>query len=105
MSIRKRTLPSGGVRWQVDYRDRNGTRRHRQFATKAAAVAAETTIRAELAGGVHVADAASITVAEAGALWLERGTNEGLEPRPLGNVASTSTFTSCRSLGRLGCHA
>src|SRR5262245_36817214 len=83
MSIRKRTLRNGQVRWQLDYRDRDGTRRHRQFATKAAAIAAETTIRAELAGGVHVADAASITVAEAGALWLERGSSEGLEASTL----------------------
>jgi integrase len=82
-SIRKRTLPSGRVRWQLDYRDRTGTRRHRQFATKAAAIAAETTIRTELSDGVHVADAASITVAQAGALWLERGSGEGLEASSL----------------------
>ena len=33
-SIRKRALPSGKTAWQVDYRDNQGKRRHRQFLTK-----------------------------------------------------------------------
>jgi integrase len=32
--IRRRRLPSGHRAWQVDYRDSEGHRRHRQFATK-----------------------------------------------------------------------
>ena len=78
-SIRKRILPSGEIRWQVDYRDNHGMRRHKQFATKANAVTFETKVRAEIAAGVHVADSASVTVKEAGTYWLERGDLEGLE--------------------------
>ncbi|MGA7326908.1 MAG: tyrosine-type recombinase/integrase [Rhodomicrobium sp.] len=78
-SVRKRILPSGEVRWQLDYKDQGGKRRHKQFPTKAAAVAFETTVRAEIAAGTHVADSASITIAEAGELWLQRCRTEGLE--------------------------
>jgi integrase len=78
-SVRKRILRSGEIRWQVDYRDREGKRRHKQFGTKANAVAFETKVRTELAAGTHVADSASVTVQVAGDLWLERGQREGLE--------------------------
>jgi integrase len=78
-SVRKRKLPSGEVRWQVDYRDQVGKRRHKQFATKAEATGYETKIRAEIVAGTHVADAASITVAAAGDLWLQRAETEDLE--------------------------
>jgi integrase len=78
-SVRKRVLPSGETRWQVDYRDREGKRRHKQFTTKANAVTFETQVRGQLAAGTHVADSASVTVQAAGELWLERGEREGLE--------------------------
>jgi integrase len=79
MSVRKRRLPSGEIRWQVDYRDQSGKRRHKQLATKAEATSYETTVRGELMAGTHVADSASITVKEAGDLWLARAEREGLE--------------------------
>jgi integrase len=78
-SVRKRTLPSGEIRWQVDYKDQGGKRRAKQFATKAEAVAHETKIRGELQAGIHVADAASVTVAKAGDLWVAAGARDGLE--------------------------
>ncbi|HEV2547010.1 MAG TPA: tyrosine-type recombinase/integrase [Stellaceae bacterium] len=71
MSICKRVLPrTGKVYWRLDYRDAAGVRRARSFATKAAAVAYEMQVRGELARGVHVADSASLTVAEAADIWL-----------------------------------
>jgi integrase len=79
MSVRKRKLPSGEARWQVDYRDQGGKRRHKQFLTKAEATNYETTVRGELMAGTHVADSASITVEQAGDLWLLRAEREGLE--------------------------
>jgi integrase len=78
-SVRKRTLPSGEVRWLLDYKDLQGKRRARQFETKREAIDFETRTRADLQGGIHVADAASATVAEAAALWLARCESEGLE--------------------------
>ncbi|WP_298372698.1 site-specific integrase [Azospirillum sp.] len=71
-SIRKRTLPSGETRWQLDYRDQAGHRRHRQFKTKKEAVEFETKARSEVAQGVHTPDSVSVTVKEAAELWLQR---------------------------------
>ena len=78
-SVRKRVLPSGEVRWQVDYKDGQGKRRSKQFRTKREADACDTKVRGELAAGVHVADFAAVTVQEAGDFWLQRATREGLE--------------------------
>jgi integrase len=80
MSVRKRMLTGGETRWQVDYRDGNGVRRHRQFATKRAAEAFNTKARGEVAAGIHTPDSASITVAEAATLWLARCERNQLEP-------------------------
>lgn len=71
-SVRKRTLPSGEIRWQLDYRDQDGKRRHRQFKTKREAEAFETKARAEVATGIHTPDSVSVTVKEAAELWLQR---------------------------------
>lgn len=80
MAVRKRLLPSGRVRWLLDYKDLTGKRRARQFATKKEAVDFETKVRADIAAGTHVADTASITVREAADLWLQRAQTEALEP-------------------------
>ncbi|MGA7329509.1 MAG: tyrosine-type recombinase/integrase [Rhodomicrobium sp.] len=82
-SIRKRRLPSGEIRWQLDYKDLAGARRAKQFKTKGEAVAFETKVRADIAAGTHVADGAAITVREAADLWLQRARTEGLEASTL----------------------
>lgn len=82
-SVRKRTLLSGEVRWQLDYRDLMGIRRGKLFKTKSEAIAFETKVRAELAAGTHVADSTAVTVREAGDLWLQRARIEGLEASTL----------------------
>jgi integrase len=79
-SIRKRSLPSGKAAWQVDYRDNQGKRRHRQFLTKREADSFLVQARAEVAAGLHTPDSASITVVEAAGLWLDRCQRDGLEP-------------------------
>ncbi|MBI1207901.1 MAG: tyrosine-type recombinase/integrase [Azospirillum sp.] len=82
-SVRKRTLPGGGISWQVDYRDQGGKRRSRQFRTKKEAESHETTVRSEIAAGVHTADSDSVTVKRAGELWIETCETEGLQPSTL----------------------
>src|SRR5689334_1230648 len=77
--VRKRKLPSGEVRWQVDYRDQAGKRRSKQFEKRKDADAYETRIRSEIANGVHVADTASVTVAAAAQLWVDRCRADGLQ--------------------------
>jgi integrase len=78
-SIRKRTLPSGKVVWQADYRDSGGARRSRQFSKKSEADAFMVTTRAQVAAGTHVADSASITLDKAAELWIQRAEIEKLE--------------------------
>lgn len=79
MSVRKRVLNDGEIRWQVDYRDGAGIRRHQQFATKREADAFHVKARTEVAAGVHTPDSASITVAQAADLWIARCERDELE--------------------------
>lgn len=82
MSIRKRTWTTNGVErsaWQADYTDGQGKRRRKNFKLKkeAEAFAAKATV--EVQDGIHVPDGATITVKEAGKLWLKSGDLAGLE--------------------------
>ena len=82
MSIRKRSWKSGGTTktgWQVDYKDQQGKRRNKTFSTKTAATAWWTKTAGEVSQGTHTADSASITVAKAADLWIERAELEGRE--------------------------
>jgi integrase len=84
MSVRKRTWKRASdaelrTAWIVDYRDGAGKRRAKQFDRKKDADAWEARTKVDVADGVHVADRATVTVAEAGALWLEAGEAAGLE--------------------------
>lgn len=78
-TTRKRTLPSGKIVWQADYRDGSGARRSKQFALKKDAEVFLTKAQHEVGQGTHVADSASVTINEAAKLWIDRATNEGLE--------------------------
>jgi integrase len=83
MSVRKRawTTSKGEHKeaWVVDYLDQTGKRRLKTFAKKKAADNFAATANVEIRAGVHTADSASITIREAGRLWLESGENAGLE--------------------------
>jgi integrase len=78
-SIRKRKLPSGVVRFLVDYTDGAGNRRAKQFETRAGAVAYETRVRHEISVGTHTPDSVSVTFADAAKLWLRRCEANGRE--------------------------
>ena len=57
-----------------------GGKRHlKTFARKKDATAFEATASVEVRSGVHTADSASKTIAEAGQLWLKTGEAKGLE--------------------------
>jgi len=83
MSVRKRTWKtSDGVAkeaWVVDYVDQAGKRRLKTFDRKKDASAFAATASVEVREGIHTADSASVTVAEAGGLWLQSGETAGLE--------------------------
>jgi len=83
MSVRKRTWTnqdgSKGQAWVAEYTDHEGKRRLRTFETKQEADSFHVGVTGELRAGTHVPDSQSITVAEAGRLWLKRCEADGLE--------------------------
>src|SRR6516165_4670715 len=82
MSVRKRkwTNPKGEIReaWVVDYVDGSG-QRHKNFERKRDADAYANRVNVEVRAGTHTPDSTSLTVAEAGQLWLQSSENLGLE--------------------------
>jgi|SRR4051812_13500738 integrase len=100
-SVRKRVLPSGEVRWQVDYKDQAGKRRSRQFERKRDAEAFEIKARSEVSQGTHTPDSGSITIKRAAELRLEHCEGDGLEnPARSSSTGSTLESTSSPSSGR-----
>ena len=83
MSVRKRTWRnadgSQGEAWLAAYTDHEGKRRIRSFDKKQEAVAYHASVAGELRSGIHVPDSQSVTVAEAGKLWLAGCEADGLE--------------------------
>jgi integrase len=83
MSVRKRTWKSatGEVRtaWIVDYKDQNGKRALKTFATKKEADAWKVNALHEVQLGTHTRASASKTVEEVWNLWLEQCEKDGLE--------------------------
>lgn len=83
MSVRRRTwtTPKGEEKsaWVVDYFDQTGKRRLKTFRLKKEADAFALTSGVEVRDGLHVADADTITVAEAGKLWIKACVAAGLE--------------------------
>jgi len=81
MSIRerKRRNRKGNKLWIFDYRDQNGKRHQKTFKTKGAAKAYADTTGVQVREGTHVPDSVSVTVKEAGELWLESSRAKELE--------------------------
>jgi integrase len=81
--VRRRTWTGGDDEersaWVADYFDQGRKRHIKTFRTKREASAWLVSAQAELQRGIHTAESASITVAEAAELWLERGRLENLE--------------------------
>ena len=82
MSVRKRVWMTrkGETKeaWIVDYADQHGKRHLKTFAKKKLADAFAATASVQIRQGIFTADADSITVAEAGQLWLQ-GADQKLE--------------------------
>ena len=83
MSVRRRTWTnrggSQGGAWVVAYSDQGGKRRIKTFDRRREADAFHASVSTELRSGVHVPDSQSVTVAEAGRLWLKSCEASGLE--------------------------
>jgi integrase len=65
--------------WVADYFDQNRNRHTKQFQTKKAADAWLLRARGEVRDGTHTPESASLTIAEAGELYLKRCALDGLE--------------------------
>jgi len=83
MSVRKRawTTRKGEQKeaWIVAYSDGQGDRHIRTFARKRDADAYHASVKVDVRAGVHTAPGKSITVREAGGLWLQSGESAELE--------------------------
>jgi integrase len=92
MSIRKRTWTNGdgskGESWVVAYTDGAGKRRLKSFARKREADSFRDNLGGELRSGVHTPDSTSVTIAEAGRLWLQTSEAAGLERSTLEQYAA-----------------
>jgi integrase len=89
MIIRKRTwtTPKGEAKqaWLVDYKDSSGARRSKQFARKRDAEAWQTQAAWEVSKGLHTADSQSITVQDAGGVWIAKAEADKLERATIEN--------------------
>jgi len=83
VSVRKRSwiAPNGERKdaWVVDYRDQHGDRHIKTFVRRKDADAVHAEIAVSVRAGTYTADRRSVTVAEAGRLWIETATNTKLE--------------------------
>ena len=94
-TVRKRTWDTPGgpkTAWVADYADQSGKRRLRTFRTRKAADEFLVGARHEIRQGVHTPSSQSITVADAGELWVMQGENDGLERATLLNYRGHLRF-------------
>jgi integrase len=89
VSVRKRAWKTdrGEVReaWVVDYSDQLGHRHLKTFARKRDADAYHAQVTVDVGAGIHTPDSRSITVTEAGKLWLASREAAGIERGTLQN--------------------
>jgi len=78
-TVRKRKLPSGLIRWQASYTDGGGKRRAKLFERKSDGDAWLVETSHDLKRGLHTPAGVSPTVKQAGALWIKRCNEKGLE--------------------------
>jgi len=81
-TVRKRTWKSKGIEqtaWVVDYKDQQGKRAIKTFATKKEAEAWSVNALHEVQLGTHTRASASKAVPEVWLMWLDQGEADGLE--------------------------
>jgi len=82
-TVKKRSWRTAGgdtkEAWRVRYVDQHGKTRTRQFDLKRDADAFRVKAESEVVAGIHTADRASVTVAEAANLWITTAETNGRE--------------------------
>ena len=102
-SIRKRTWKTGDTvktAWVVDYFDQHGKRHLKTFRQKKDADRWLVAARSEVQHGTHTAASNSITVEQAGEMWIAEAETDGLDRGTILQSSSISITTSCRSSDR-----
>jgi len=103
MSVRRRswTNRDGSLSevWLVDYRDQRGGRHIKTFDRRKDADAYRATVTVDVRQGTHLPDSKSITVAEAGRLWLVSGDQARLERTTLDSYRQHLDFHIVPLLG------
>ena len=96
MSVRRRswTNRDGSLSevWLVDYRDQRGRRHIKTFDRRKDADAYHATVTVDVRQGTHLPDSESVTVSEAGRLWLQSGDGAGLERTTLDSYRQHLNF-------------
>jgi integrase len=96
MSVRKRSWKTnhGESReaWVVDYCDQLGHRHLKTFTRKKDAEAYHSQVAVDVRAGLHVAESRSVTVAEAGQLWLTSREAAGVERTTLNSYREHLTL-------------
>jgi integrase len=96
MSVRRRSWinrdGSPSEAWVVDYVDQRGRRHLKTFDRRKEADAYHAVVSVDVRHGTHLPDSESITVAEAGRLWLESGDRAGLERTTLDSYRQHLAF-------------
>ena len=95
LDVRRREQDSLDLR----LRRPDGTRRLKTFKTRKEADAWLVQARHQVAAGTFTADSASITVASAADLWLERCERDGLERSTMTGYGRSCGATSGRCIG------
>jgi integrase len=88
-----------GEAWVVDYVDQRGHRHIKTFGRRKDADAYHATVTVDVRRGIHLPDSESITVAEAGRLWLESSDGAGLERTTLDGYRQRLDFHIAPLLG------
>ena len=105
MSVRKRKWITGKGElreaWVVDYVDQKGARVLKTFDRKKDADAFASTAAVEVRAGTHTAATSSITVEQAGKLWIDTGERNGLERTTLDTYGQHFNLHILPYLGRL----
>ncbi len=70
-TIKKRALPSGQIRWQVNFIDQIGKRRAKLFPRRKDADAYLVQVRSLVANSTYLADGQTVTVGQAAKAWLD----------------------------------
>lgn len=102
VSVREWTTAKGEPRkaWVVRYTDQNGKRHLKTFAKKKDADAFDSQTHVEVLGRIHVADADTVTIEQAGKYWLEASSAAGLEQTTLAQYEQHLRLHIVPAIGR-----